>query len=63
MINSNEVYLAAINTSKASVLEMTFAELFGSKAQLVQGERRFDIRRFLNKPYLIDRRLRDRRTV
>ena len=58
-----QIYEAAHNMHKASPLEIKFAELFGKKAVLVQGERRFECRRIGNKTYLMDRRLQDRRTT
>jgi hypothetical protein len=58
-----KIYEAAHNMHQASALEIKFAELFGTKATLVQGEQRFETRRVGNTTYLMDRRLTDRRTT
>lgn len=52
---------AAYNTAKSSAAKFWLVQLFGKQAELVQGERRFQTRRFFNTTYLMDRRLVDRR--
>ena len=52
---------AAYNTAKISAAKFWLVQLFGQQAELIQGERRFQTRRFFNTTYLMDRRLVDRR--
>lgn len=59
---SEQIAEAAYNAHNVSALEFNLINLCGKKAELVQGERRFQTRRLLNKTYLMDARLIDRRT-
>lgn len=58
---SEKIAEAASNAHNISPLGFNLLNLCGKKAELVQGERRFITRRLLNKTYLMDARLIDRR--
>lgn len=63
-MEENKLYEAAQAAFKCSKLQMTFVELFGKKAEIVQGERRFQTRRLGDTTYLIgERRDGDRRVT
>lgn len=62
MNTQNTLYHALEAACKTNKLVLAFAELFGEKAELVQGERRFETRRLGATTYLIgERRSEDRR--
>lgn len=52
---------AADNAHNISASKFKLLEICGKQAVIVQGDRRFVTRRFLDKVYLMDRRLIDRR--
>jgi hypothetical protein len=60
--NAELIAQAASNAHNLNLALYRLIDLFGKQAVIVQGERRFITRRFLNKVYLMDRRLIDRRS-
>ena len=60
---AEQIAQAASNAHNISATQFNLLALCGKEAVLVQGERRFETRRFLNKVYLMDRRLIDRRAT
>lgn len=62
-MEDNKLYSAAQATFKSSKLQMAFVELFGAKAEIVQGERRFETRRLGATTYLIGERRNGERRV
>ena len=58
---SEQIAEAASNAHNISAAHFNLLALCGKELVLVQGERRFETRRLLNKVYLMDRRLIDRR--
>lgn len=58
---NEQIAEAASNAHNISAAQFNLLALCGKEQVLVQGERRFETRRLLNKVYLMDRRLIDRR--
>lgn len=58
---NEQIAEAASNTYNISAAQFNLLALCGTEHVLVQGERRFTTRRLLNKVYLMDKRLIDRR--
>lgn len=58
---NEQIAEAASNAHNISAAHFNLLELCGKEQVLVQGERRFTTRRLLNKVYLMDKRLIDRR--
>lgn len=60
----NGLYAALIASVRSNFLELSFAKMFGKKAEIVQGDRRFECRRVGKTTYLlIDRREEERRAA
>jgi hypothetical protein len=58
---TEQIMQAAANTQNISVRKFNLLKLCGKRAEIVDGERRFQTRRLINKVYLMDDRLIDRR--
>jgi hypothetical protein len=61
MKSSDQLIEAASNSHNISASKFKLLELCGKSAEIVDGERRFQTRRLLNKTYLMDSRLIERR--